>query len=276
MGFVQMAFASSQVLGLPLGLYFANLWSWHSPFIMIVIVSLVVMLAIIMYLKPIDAHLKIKSDKNAFVHLARTASNIVYLKTFAAMALLATGGFMMMPFGTVFAVNNLKLSPESLPLLYTITGVFTMFLGPLVGKLSDGWGKYPTFFAGSILMIVIVVIYCNLGVTPLWLVILFNVTMFAAITARMISSQALLSAVPDLSDRGAFMSINSSIQQISGGIAAYIAGLIVAQAPSGELLHYDTLGYVVSVTTFITIVLIWFVNQRVMKKLAVAPVPVQQ
>ena len=36
MGFVQMAFASSQVLGLPMGLYFANLWGWHSPFIMIV------------------------------------------------------------------------------------------------------------------------------------------------------------------------------------------------------------------------------------------------
>jgi len=272
MGFVQMAFASSQVLGIPLGLYFANLWSWHSPFIMIVIMGLVMMVAIIVYLKPIDGHLKIKTDRNAFVHLAKTASNNVYLKTFAATALLATGGFMMMPFGTVFGVNNLKLSPESLPLLYTITGVFTMFLGPLIGKLSDSWGKYPTFFAGSILMTLVVVVYCNLGVTPFWIVIAFNVVMFAAITARMISSQALLSIVPEQSDRGAFMSINSSIQQISGGIATYIAGLIVVQAPSGELLHYDTLGYVVSVSIFITIVLIWFVNQRVMKKLSVAPV----
>lgn len=84
MGFVQMAFASSQVLGLPVGLYFANLWGWHSPFIMIVLVSGVVMTTIIIYLKPIDGHLKIKSDRNAFVHLAKTASNSVYLKTFAA------------------------------------------------------------------------------------------------------------------------------------------------------------------------------------------------
>ena len=100
-----------------------------------------------------------------------------------------------------------------------------------------------------------------------------NVIMFAGITARMISSQALLSSVPEQSDRGAFMSINSSVQQISGGIAAYIAGLIVVQSPSGELLHYDIVGYVVSLTTFITIGLIWYVNQRVMKKLAVVPVP---
>ena len=36
MGFVQMAFASSQVLGIPLGLYFANHFGWHSSFLMIV------------------------------------------------------------------------------------------------------------------------------------------------------------------------------------------------------------------------------------------------
>ena len=104
---------------------------------------------------------------------------------------------------------------------------------------------------------------------------MLNVIMFAGITARMISSQALLSAVPEQSDRGAFMSVNSSVQQISGGIAAYAAGLIVVQSPSGELLHYDMLGYVVATTTLITISLIWFVNQRVMEKLAVVPTPLQ-
>lgn len=270
MGFVQMAFASSQVLGLPVGLYFANLWGWHSPFIMIVLVSGVVMTTIIIYLKPIDGHLKIKSNRNAFVHLAKTASHSVYLKTFAATTLLATGGFMMMPFGTVFGVNNLKITPDSLPLLYTVTGIFSMISGPFIGRLSDSWGKYRTFFMGSIITIVIVIVYCNLGPTPLWLVMAFNIIMFMGISARMISSQALISGVPDQSDRGAFMSINSSVQQISGGIAAYAAGLIVVQSSSGELLHYDTLGYVVATTTLITVVLIWFVNQRVMKAASLA------
>jgi len=270
MGFVQMAFASSQVLGLPVGLYFANLWGWHSPFIMIVLLSGVVMTTIIIYLKPIDGHLKIKSNRNAFVHLAKTASNSVYLKTFAATTLLATGGFMMMPFGTVFGVNNLKITPDSLPLLYTVTGIFSMISGPFIGRLSDSWGKYRTFFMGSIITIVIVIVYCNLGPTPLWLVMVFNIIMFMGISARMISSQALISGVPDQSDRGAFMSINSSVQQISGGIAAYAAGLIVVQSTSGELLHYDTLGYVVATTTLITVVLIWFVNQRVMKAASIA------
>src|SRR5690349_19809665 len=41
MGFVQMAFASSQVLGIPIGLYLANKFSWHAPFLMIVGLGLI-------------------------------------------------------------------------------------------------------------------------------------------------------------------------------------------------------------------------------------------
>ncbi len=266
MGFVQMAFASSQVLGLPIGLYFANLWGWHAPFIMIVLVSVVIAVLIVVYLKPIDEHLKIKSDRNAFTHLWKTISHNVYLKTFLATTLLATGGFMMMPFGTAFGVNNLKLTLGQLPLLYMVTGAFSMLAGPLIGKLSDSWGKYRIFFIGSVIMIGTVVLYTNLGPTPLWVVIMINIIMFMGISSRMISTSALISAVPDPADRGAFMSINSSVQQISGGVAAYIAGLIVVQTTTGELEHYDTLGYVVSGSIVITIILIWFLDQYVRKK----------
>ena len=35
MGFIQMAFAVSQILGIPLGIFFANHWGWHSSFLMV-------------------------------------------------------------------------------------------------------------------------------------------------------------------------------------------------------------------------------------------------
>src|SRR5690349_2974374 len=40
MGFAQMGFAASQILGIPIGLYLANGLGWHSPFLMIVGVSI--------------------------------------------------------------------------------------------------------------------------------------------------------------------------------------------------------------------------------------------
>src|SRR5687768_5632222 len=36
MGFIQMGFGASQVLGIPVSLYLANHWGWQSPFLMVV------------------------------------------------------------------------------------------------------------------------------------------------------------------------------------------------------------------------------------------------
>jgi predicted MFS family arabinose efflux permease len=265
MGFVQMAFASSQVLGIPIGLYFADAYGWHSPFFMIVGISIVVGILIILFMKPIDGHLKIPSAKNPVQHLMHTISRSTYLKGFAATTLLATGGFMLMPFASAFSVNNLNITVKQLPLLYMVTGIFSMVTGPLIGKFSDQVGKYNIFVVGSIITMMVVPIYCNLGVTPFWLVLVLNIIMFAGVASRIISSSALLTAVPAPQDRGAFMSINSSVQQISGGIATFIAGLIVAQTPEGKLINYDTLGYVVVGAMIITIIMMYSIHVYVEK-----------
>ncbi|HTF16957.1 MAG TPA: MFS transporter [Chryseolinea sp.] len=275
MGFVQMAFASSQVLGLPIGLYLANQFGWHAPFFMIVGLCVVVGVSIVMYLKPITAHLQLRGDHNAFVHLGRTVSNPVYLKTFAATTLLATGGFMLMPFGSTFGVHNLGISLDQLPLLYVITGVCSMIAGPLVGKYSDAIGKYRVFVIGSLVAIIMVTIYCNLGITPLWIIIVLNVILFIGISSRMISASALMTAIPDAKDRGAFMSINSSVQQISGGIASVVAGLIVVQTSSGYLDRYDLLGYVVDGAMLITIFMMYIIDVQVKAKAKTQATPAQ-
>lgn len=266
MGFVQMAFATSQILGIPLGLYLANLWGWHAPFLLIVGVSIFIIVPIIIFLKPIDAHLKIQSDKNAVQHLVSTISNLHYLKGFGAIVLLATGGFMLMPFASAFTVYNLGISLNDLPLIYVATGISSIIAGPLVGKLSDKYGKYLLFFSGSVVTVFVVLWYCNLGVTPLWLVIIINIIMFVGVTSRMVSASALLTAIPEQQDRGAFMSIQSSVQQISGGLASALAGIIVIQTSSGILLNYDIIGYVVSLASVITIIMMYIIDQSIKKK----------
>jgi len=110
MGVVQTSFAASQVLGLPLGLYLANRWGWHAPFLMIVALTVVAGGLIFARLQPIDAHLKLQREGNAFLHLFRTVSQRRYLQTFATTTLLATGGFMLMPFCSTFTINNLGIA----------------------------------------------------------------------------------------------------------------------------------------------------------------------
>jgi predicted MFS family arabinose efflux permease len=122
--------------------------------------------------------------------MGKTVSNKNYLLAFLTTTLLATGGYMLMPFGSDFSVRNLGITNEQIPLLYLISGIFTLFLGPLAGVLSDKIGKYKVFVGGSILTMIMVAIYTNLGVTPLALVIAINVLMFAGVMARMYSAAA--------------------------------------------------------------------------------------
>ncbi len=268
-GFTQMAFAGSQVLGLPIGLYMADIWGWHSPFIMIVVLSVCVAGLIVFYMKPINTHIKIQADRNPFQHLFKTVSKPLYLKTYGATILLATGGFMLMPFGSAFSVNNLGLTMKQIPLLYMVTGFCSMITSPLIGKISDSVGHYKIFVIGSLVSCVIVIVYCNLGITPLWMVMGISIFMFAAVFSRMITSSALVSAIPNPSDRGAFMSVNSSVQQIAGGIATFVAGLIVVQkTPTSALENYDLLGYVVVGATLITIGLMYGIHLRVKRSKA--------
>ncbi len=263
MGIIQTAFAASQILGLPAGLYFSNLWGWHAPFIMIVCVSVLAGIVILYKMKPMNAHLTVETERNAFRHLKTTVDNRRYLFAFASTALLSIGGFMMMPFTSAFTVGNMGISLDHLPTIYLVTGLSSIVMGPLIGKISDKVGKYTVFVIGSIVSAVTVLIYTSLGVTPLWIVILINVVMFTGIFSRMIPSQALMSAIPTASSRGAFMSISSSLQQMAGGLAAILAGYIVVLKPDGSLEHFEVVGYVMLVTVLITVVMMYFINRSV-------------
>jgi predicted MFS family arabinose efflux permease len=254
------------VLGLPIGLFLGNRWGWHSSFLMIVGVSSVVGVFIFIKLQPLTAHLAVQTTSNPISHLWKTVKQGRYLQAFIATSLLSTGGFMLMPFASAFSVNNLKIDLHHLPWVYLATGIASMMMGPFIGKLSDKLGKFRIFCIGSVLGLVVVMIYCNLGATPLAGVMAINIVLFAAITMRMISSQALSSAMPELEDRGAFMAVNNSVAQFSGGVAASIAGLIVVQTPAGPLERYDLLGYVVALAMASSIALMYPIHKMISQK----------
>lgn len=270
MGIVQTSLAASQVLGIPIGLYLSNHYGWHMPFMMIVGIGLIAGLIVLTKLQPINEHLKKHPDKSPLHHLYHTVTTPRYLQGFAATALLSTGGFMLMPFSSAFSVNNVGISMEQLPMIYMITGLSSMIMGPIIGRVADNVGKFPVFCFGTIVTALMITVYCSLGVTPIHMVILINVFLFIGITSRMIAASAITSGVPNLMDRGAYMSVNASVQQISGGIASAVAGLIVAQDPSGKILHFDRLGYVVIGSAIATLTMMYFINQYVQKKMGEA------
>jgi predicted MFS family arabinose efflux permease len=273
MGVIQTAFAASSVIGIPMGLYLSNRWGWNAPFLLIVAISVLVGVVMLRFLRPIDAHLALQQDRSPLRHFVHTLSTPRYLQGFATTALLSTGGFLLMPYMSAFSVNNLGISLERLPLVYMITGLCSIIAGPLIGRASDAFGKFLVFCLGCVVTSVMVVIYTHLGFTPIRLVILVNCLLFVGVSSRMITASALISAVPQPADRGSYMAISSSIQQISGGFAAVLGGMVVTQSSSGALQHFDIVGYMLVSSTLITLVMMYFINRRVTAPVTLSSVP---
>src|SRR6266498_4249936 len=264
MGFLQMGLGASQVLGIPIGLYLANIWGWQSPFLMIVGLASVVWLIILFKMQPVTKHLTVQTDRTALTHLLHTISKRNYRIGFLATAMLTLGGFMMMPWGSAFAINNLHVTTHQLPLLFMVAGISSLVIMPVIGKLRDRIDKFKIFAMASLWMMIMVIIYTNLAAVPFWFVLLMNVFFMMGIMSRMVPSMAMISALPKMQDRGAFMSINSSLQQIAGGIAAGIGGLIVVQkTKTSPLQHYDVLGYVIVIIIVANIIMIYRVNNLI-------------
>jgi len=263
MGFVQTAFAASQVLGIPAGLFLSNHWNWHVSFAALIVLSIAAMAAVVLMMKPVNAHLLLKQESTAFRHLIATITQTRYTTAFLVTTLLATGGYMLMPFGSAYTVHNLGIEITHLPTIYLVSGLFSIVTGPLVGRASDAFGKFPTFVFGSAMSIIMVLIYTHLGQVSLTTAIAVNVLMFVGIFSRMIPSQAIISAIPDPSQRGSFSAVSASLQQLSGGLGSVLAAAIIAENADGSLRHFDWLGYIVCATATVSLVAMYFVQKPV-------------
>jgi len=269
MGYMQMGFGASQVLGIPIGLYIANIWGWQSPFLMIVGLATIVCLLIMFRLQPINKHLALQSDRSPFAHLWHTVAKRNYRIGFLATAMLSLGGFMMMPWGSAFAVNNLQVTTHQLPFLFMVSGVSSLIIMPLIGRLSDQADKFKIFVMASAWMIVMVIIYTNLQAIPFWFVLVMNIFFMIGIMSRMVPAMALTSSLPKMQDRGAYMSVSSSLQQIAGGLAAAVGGMIVVQkTKTSPLEHYNTLGLVIVGISVLSIFLLYRVSRMIKRQTA--------
>ncbi len=261
MGFIQMGFGISQILGIPISLFLANQWNWQAPFYLIVALSIVIFGAVYLILKPVTAHLSLQRA-NPLKHMWNTIKNKQYRIGFIATAFMSLGGYLMMPWGSAFAVNNVGIAQDELPLMFMIVGLITFAVMPLIGFISDRINKFTIFAGASILMAFSILIYSHLQQTSFFILVVVNGLMMMGIMARMIPSQALTASLPEMQDRGAFMSINSSLQQMAGGIAAMVGGTIVLQkSETSPLERFDLLGYLVIVIILINI----FLTYRVYK-----------
>ena len=91
--------------------------------------------------------------------------------------------------------------------------------------------------------------------------------LFIGIFSRIIPAQAMISAIPDAANRGSFMAVNSSLQQIAGGLGSVISGFIVTESITGSLEHFDIVGWIVSGTVIVTVLMLNSLRKKISEPL---------
>lgn len=246
MGTVMMAFSLASVVGVPAGLWLASKYSWHMPFLSIGFIGLLVILLIAFFIPPITKHLQNIDNgqkQNPLHILTNILKNPNQVRAITLSGVLIMGHFVIIPFIAPSLVSNIGYSQDNIFLIYLVGGAFTIFTSPLVGKLADKRGKYPIFVIFALLSFVPIWLITNLWIVPLWFVLVISGLFFIAANGRMIPMQAMVSSVVSPQQRGGFMAINSSVQQLSTALAANIGGMMVYQVPDGRLENYSLVGY---------------------------------
>jgi multidrug resistance protein len=265
MGIVMLGFSAAAILGVPIGFYLANQFNWHIPFVIVGTIALL-NLFLIARLIP-DMPLKKENVQGStFSKIKQILSNKPQMFALLLTLCIVFSQFLTIPFITPYIVRNVGIPKEYVSLVYLVGGAFTVFSSPLIGKLSDKHGKFRVLLVLSCVAILPILALTNLPVVSLWVVLTVTSLFFIFVAGRMIPAMALVTATTSSEGRGVFMSINSATQQLSSGLASFVAGSIIVELPDKMLLNYDYVGYLSVFTAIIAVGIAFMVQRKISEK----------
>ena len=244
MGIVMASFSAASVIGVPIGLFLASLSDWHFPFLVLGILALLTIIPVWLYIPNMTDHINDCEDNPTPLEIIQNVTrNKNQLRALLFGIVIMLSHFSIVPFISPYMVSNVGFSEQQITFIYLIGGALTIFSAPLIGRLSDRYGRARVFAFTVIAVSIPVFLITNLGKTPIALVLVVTSLFFIFGSGRMIPSTAMVTSSVKPKNRGSFMSFNSACRQLTNGVAAYLAGLIITQGENGELLHYNWVGY---------------------------------
>jgi MFS transporter, DHA1 family, inner membrane transport protein len=254
MGFITTAFSLAAVVGIPAGLFLASKFGWHSPFLILGCLGIVVIFLIYQFVPKLDKHLHNRQPKQSpFAVITDITRNPNQLRALLLSTVIMLGHFSIIPYISPTLVANVGYSQDNIFLIYFVGGICTIFSAPLVGKLADRKGKYPIFVTFAFLSMIPIFLITNMFSGVLWGVLLISAIFFVFSNGRLIPTQAIISGVVTPQQRGSFMAINSSVQLFAQAIATNIGGFIIHKTPTGYLENYPIVGYYAIIMIFLSI-----------------------
>ncbi|MCX6318749.1 MAG: MFS transporter [Bacteroidetes bacterium] len=246
MGAVMAGFAGASILGVPISLYLTNIFQkdWHVPFLLIGSLGILFIPLIIRFIPTMKDHINpIKTNESPFQVLVTVCTVPEQRAALIFSCLLMMGHFLIIPFINPFLEFNKGFSKDLTPMIYLAGGMASLVAAIYLGRVADKVGKLTVFSISVFLSLFMVLIITRMPDVPFMIVLLFFAIWFIVATGRIVTAQAMISEVVKPEQRGSFMSINGSVQQLGSGLAALVAGYIVTEDKSGKIRNYEWVGY---------------------------------
>jgi MFS transporter, DHA1 family, inner membrane transport protein len=267
-GIIMASFGFASVVGVPFGLFIASQFSWHETFLVLGALALIISVLIVLIIPPITSHISVNGHLKPIQVLREIFGKKNSRIGLTFTSLLMLGHFTIIPFVAPYMVGNVGFSEGELAYIYLVGGLCTLLFSPWVGKMADKHGRLKIFTIFGSLVIIPILIITNLVPVPIWVALIVSAIFFIFTNGRMVPSTTMETAIIKPELRGSYMSIRSSVQQLTSGLAAFIAGLIITEQPSvfgpdaKALLNYN---YVGMIAVFFSLMALW-----VARKLTVA------
>ena len=253
MTYVVAAFPLASVLGVPLGLFLAAEFSWHSPFFLLAGCSALILSVATLALPALRTAVH---DHQPYRQMKAIVTHGIHLRAFAVGAVLVMAGGVLIPFIAPSFIVNLGMDPRvQLPTAYMVGGIATAVSTPIIGWLSDHMDRLKLLAIMSAAATVVALVITRLGQSSVLfacgMMALFMVTM----SGRFSPAMTMITNAVEARYRGGFMSVNAALQQAASAGANVLAGALVTQVPGGRLLGLPLLGYVAGGFFVLTVLL---------------------
>jgi MFS transporter, DHA1 family, inner membrane transport protein len=255
MAVVSAAFPLASVLGIPCGLFLANQFQWHAPFLLLAVLTLPIGGIAYRFLPALPpTTVRQHPGKQMWAILTHP----VHQWSFALSAALVFAGSLIIPFMSPSLVANVGLPESRLIWVYLCGGSATLFTTRLFGRLTDRHDKWRVLTLVSGMAIASALIITHLGPLSVGLTLVITTCFFISMASRFTPTMTLISNAVETRYRGGFMSVNSAVQQAASGLGNLTAGAFVTrEAISGRLVGYPTVGWVSVGGFLLTVVLAW-------------------
>lgn len=244
MGMVMAAFSVASVIGVPAGLFLADLSDWHMPFIVLGALAFLTLIPMAIYIPNMTDHISKHDTKPSPLQIIRNVtSNKNQILALVFGSVIMFSHFSIVPFISPYLTTNVGFSDSQIKYIYLIGGALTVFSSPFIGRMADKYGRSRVFTFTVLTASIPIFFLTQIGETPIGLVLIITALFFVFGAGRMVPSTAMVTSSVKPQNRGSFMSFNASFRQLTNGVAAFFAGLIITIGEDGLYHNYDLVGY---------------------------------